>query len=34
LFFEDWGSGDNSFSMLDDTTKQQFLIAIKEQINE
>lgn len=34
LFFEDWSASDNPFSSLDDITKQQFLIAIKEQVNE
>ena len=34
LLFEDWGASDNSFHDLNGITQQQFLIAIKDQLNE
>lgn len=34
LLFEDWGASDNIFSTLDETTKKQFLLAIKDKLNE
>jgi len=34
LFFEDWSASDNSFSDLNEITQHQFLIAIKDKLNE
>lgn len=34
LFFEDWSASDNSFSDLNEITQHQFLIAIKNKLNE